>query len=302
MVEVRGVGKRFGRHWALNPVSFTVPKHGSLGLVGPNGAGKSTLLRIMLGLARPTVGTIYLNQQPLWPGPHRRSDVGGFVDLPQFYPYLSAGENLTLLADLTGQPRARVGEVLEVVSLQAARQRKVGGFSHGMRQRLGVAAALLKRPGLLILDEPQDGLDPARQEQMRQIIEKVRDELGATLIMSSHMLQDIERLCDLMGVFAQGRLLYFGSPADLGQEWAAEVVWEVSPPGMALEILRERGMWARILADGRVAASWTRMADLGDINRALIRRGAHLATVVRRRAPLESRLLRYLEDVHGGVR
>lgn len=295
-VEVRQVSKRYGRKQALHPVSFQVPAGAALGLVGPNGAGKSTLLRILLGLTRPGSGNVWYDGRPLWPHPERAlAQVGGFVDIPRFYPYLSGYENMALLADLTRQPRTRASDVLSQVNLNQVRDQRVGGYSHGMRQRLGLAAALLKHPSLIILDEPQDGLDPARQEEMRRLIENVRQELGATFIMSSHVMQDIERLCDQIGVFDAGSLRYYGPPAQLGGGRDEEVLWEVWPLEPALGLLEDLGLWAQVTRDGRVAVPWTKRLDLGDVNEFLIQNGLTVRTVVRRRASLESRLLKYLE-------
>ncbi len=302
-VDVVHVVKRYGRKVGLHDMSFHVAPGSALGLVGPNGAGKSTLLRLLLGLSRPTRGNIWLNGVALWPRPERAMvDVGGFVDLPRFYPYLSAAENLAMLADLTGCPRQRVIEVLQAVHLYEARLNKVGGFSHGMRQRLGIAVALLKRPGLMVLDEPQDGLDPARLEEMRGVIEQARQELGATFIMSSHLMQDVERLCDQIAVFDGGWLRYFGSPADLGKDRGEEVLWEIYPAGPAVAFLRGLGIWARCPSSDRVLALWSPARDLEEVNRILIQQGFRIRTVVIRSASLESRLLRYLGDSHVDVR
>ena len=302
-VEVQHVGKRYGRKPALEDVCFRVPAGASLGLVGPNGAGKSTLLRTLLGLVPPTSGTIRYDRHPLWPDPERAmARVGGFVDMPCFYPYLTAQENLLLLADLTGTPRNRTEEVLDYVHLRSYADERVGGFSHGMRQRLGIAVALMKNPSLLVLDEPYDGLDPARLEDMRRLIEAIRRDTGATLVLSSHVMQDIERLCDFIAVFEAGRLRYFGSPTLLGAGSVEEVLWEIWPVDPALEYLTQMGIPARVLGPGRVSAAWTGDWDLSEVNRFLVRRGLALTTVVRRQASLETRLVRYLEDSHVDVR
>lgn len=302
-VDVVDISKRYGRKWALQATSFRVEAGISVGLIGPNGAGKSTLLRTLLGLTRPSTGNVWFNRTPLWPHPEQAmSQVGGFVDLPRFYPYLTARENLSLLADLIGQSRRRVLEVLREVHLYEVQDQKAGGYSHGMRQRLGLAAALLKKPALIVLDEPHDGLDPARQEEMRCAIEAVRQDLSCTLIMSSHVMQDIERLCDRIAVFEAGRIRYFGGPGDLGRELDEEVLWEVWPVDLALTCLRGMGIWARVSGDGRVAAVWHGRPDLGDVNEVLMRKGLTIRTVVRQQMSLESRLLRYLGDGHVDVR
>lgn len=302
-VDVKHLSKRYGPRLALSDVTFHLPAGSALGLVGPNGAGKSTLLRMLLGLAMPTHGTIHYDGQPLWPDPETvMSSVGGFVDMPRFYPYLTAKENLMMLADLTRTPRGRVSEVLDYVRLGSAAGQTVKGFSHGMRQRLGIAAALMKNPRLLILDEPYDGLDPARLEDMRRLIAGVRHDTGATLVMSSHVMGDIERLCDHIAVFEAGQLRYCGSPAELGATTEEEVLWEIWPVDPALDFLAAMGIQARAVGQGQVAAPWHGDWDLSLVNRLLMRRGLALNTVVRRQASLETRLLRYLEDRHVDVR
>lgn len=302
-VEAEKLTKQYHDKSALEDVSFTVPRGSALGLVGPNGAGKSTLLRMMLGVSRPTSGRILYDGQPLWPDPDRAMDaVGGFVDAPQFYPYFTARENLAMLAELRRLKPGRVDEVLRYVHLEQEDHRKVGGFSHGMRQRLGIAAALLKQPGLLILDEPQDGLDPARLEEMRRLILRIRQDLAPTIIMSSHVLQDIERLCDRIAVFDRGRLLYCGPTGGLGTPQGDEVIWELRPIEHALSHLTSLGLEVRAMGDGRVAAFWDDSLELGSVNVSLIKAGITIRTVMRGSASLESRLLRYLEDDHVDMR
>ena len=302
-VEIKRVSKNYGKKAALQAVSLRVDAGTSLGLVGPNGAGKSTLMRVLLGICRPDTGNVWFDGVPLWPAPERvMVRVGGFVDLPRFYPYLSGRENLALLADVTGQPKGRVDEVLDLVRLTPFQNDRSGGYSHGMRQRLGLAAALLKRPALIVLDEPHDGLDPARQEEMCRLINAIRGELGATFIISSHVMADIERLCDQIAVFDAGRLRYAGPPAKLGGPADDEIVWEVSPVDTALGYLRSLGLWARLTPEGVAAAPWDDALDLAEVNQGLMQRGVLVRTVVRRRASLQARLMRYLEVGHVDVR
>lgn len=302
-VDIRRISKSYGRKAALTSVTLRVEAGESLGLVGPNGAGKSTLMRVLLGICRPDSGNVWFNGEPLWPQPERvMTAVGGFVDQPRLYPYLTARENLALLADAANLPRSRADEVLELVHLSQSQHERSGGYSHGMRQRLGLAAAILKRPALLVLDEPHDGLDPARQEEMRRLIDGIRHELRATFIISSHVMEDIERLCDNIAVFDGGRLRYAGPPGILGGPVQDEMVWEVFPLDSALNYLGTMGLWAHLTPEGWVAAPWDDGWDLAELNAGLIRCGVRVHTVVRRRASLEARLLRYLEAGHVDVR
>lgn len=302
-VEVHNLSKRYGSKVALDGVSLSVSRGTVLGLVGPNGAGKSTLLKMLLGVMRPSAGAIYYDGQPLWPNPTpAMQSVGGFVDSPRFYPYLSGRENLSMLADLARIPRRRVDEVLAYVHLTSSADQRVQAYSHGMRQRLGIATALLKRPGLVILDEPQDGLDPARLDDMRKLIGQVRDELGSTIIMSSHVIADVERLCDEVAVFHHGRVRYVGRATNLGPFGAGEVLWEVRPVERALQHLRAMGLAVYLVHDDFIRAKWDDHWDLGQVNASLMANGVTVRTVTEQVASLESRLLAYLEDAHADVR
>ena len=207
-VEASGLVKRFGGTTALDGVDLAVAAGGVHGLLGPNGAGKSTLLRVLLGLVRQDAGQLRLFADQ----PHR---LAGFVDSPRFYPYLSAERNLALLAAYDGGDAAdRVDEVLARVGLADQGRRKTGGFSYGMRQRLGIAAALLCAPDLLVLDEPGNGLDPAGIRDMRQLVRSLATD-GLTVLLSSHHMAEVEELCDTVTILRTGRVAYAGSLAEL---------------------------------------------------------------------------------------
>lgn len=302
-IEVRDLKKRYGRIQALKGVSLFVPAGSVLGLVGPNGAGKSTFLRVLMGLTRPSRGRVLVGGKSLWPSPERvLASVGGFVDAPAFYPFLSGAENLGLLADFTRQPRARILETLDYVGLVDRASDRVSAYSHGMQQRLGIAAALLKRPDVLVLDEPADGLDPKRLDEMRRLLARLHREFGMTLILSSHLLLDVERLCDNIAVFEWGCLGYFGPPDGLGTSAFVEVLWEAYPRDRALAELNGMGIGAQPIGEQEISATVELGLDLGRVNRVLMDRGVELHTVVRRKASLETRLLAYLEERHADVR
>jgi ABC-2 type transport system ATP-binding protein len=215
-VEARGLVKRYGRIVAVDHVDLTVERGDVFGYLGPNGAGKTTSLRMLLGLIRPTAGTARLfGRDPLVDGARALDGVAGFVEGPRFYPYLSGRRNLTLLADYD-EPgsRARIDEVLELVELRDRARDRVGGYSHGMRQRLGIAASLLRQPRLLLLDEPTTGLDPAGMRDMRELVRRLAGE-GITILLSSHLLYEVEELCNRVAIIRQGQAIYQGSLADL---------------------------------------------------------------------------------------
>ena len=215
-VAARALVKRYGEIVAVDHVDLTVEPGDVFGYLGPNGAGKTTSLRMMLGLIRPTEGSVQLfGRDPLTQGARALEGVAGFVEGPKFYPYLSGRRNLRLLADYDdGDSRSRIGEVLELVELADRAKDKVGGYSHGMRQRLGIAAALLRSPRLLLLDEPTTGLDPAGMRDMRDLVRRLAGE-GLTVLLSSHLLGEVEELCNRVAIIQKGRIVYEGSLGEL---------------------------------------------------------------------------------------
>ena len=215
-VEARGLVKRYGDLTAVDHVNLTVARGDVFGYLGPNGAGKTTSLRMLLGLIRPTEGSARLfGRDPLVDGARALDHVAGFVEGPRFYPYLSARRNLRMLADYDGgDARTRIDEVLDLVELRERANDKVGGYSHGMRQRLGIAASLLRQPRLLLLDEPTTGLDPAGMRDMRDLVRRLASE-GITVLLSSHLLGEVEELCNRVAIIRRGRIIYEGSRGDL---------------------------------------------------------------------------------------
>jgi ABC-2 type transport system ATP-binding protein len=214
-VEVRGLVKRYGELVAVAGVDLTVLPGDVFGYLGPNGAGKTTSLRMMLGLIRPSEGSVRLFGRDPQAGVAALDGVAGFVEAPRFYPYLTGRRNLELCAALDGDGAAtRVGEVLDIVELSDRAKDRVGGYSHGMRQRLGIAAALLRRPKLMLLDEPATGLDPAGMRDMRLLVRRLADG-GMTVVLSSHLLAEVEELCNRVAIVRQGRMAYEGTLAEL---------------------------------------------------------------------------------------
>jgi ABC-2 type transport system ATP-binding protein len=216
-IEVRGLVKRYGELTAVDGVSLTVEVGDVYGYLGPNGAGKTTSLRMMLGLIRPTAGTVRLFGRDPNATAAALDGVAGFVEAPTFYPYMSARRNLELLAAFDGDDAtARIDASLDTVELTDRARDRVGGYSHGMRQRLGIAAALLRAPKLLLLDEPATGLDPAGMRDMRVLIRRLADE-GMTVMLSSHLLAEVEELCDRVAILRSGKIVYEGTIAALAR-------------------------------------------------------------------------------------
>jgi ABC-2 type transport system ATP-binding protein len=206
-VEVSAVSKRYGRGGravqALRDLSIVIPRGGIFGLLGPNGAGKSTLMRILAGLVFADAGEVRLFGERASPASRRR--LGGLIESASFYPFLTAAENLDVLARTSGCPAA-TRSLLSRVGLAAAADRRVAHFSLGMKQRLGIAAALIGAPELLLLDEPANGLDPPGTLELRQLLRSLAQEDGISILMSSHLLDEVERLCDRVAILDRGSL------------------------------------------------------------------------------------------------
>ena len=216
VIEAEGLVKRFGKVEALSGLDLVAQCGEVTAVLGPNGAGKTTSLRMLLGLIRPTEGSVQLfGRDPLLEGAEALDGVAGFVEEPRFYPYLSGRRNLRLLADYDDAgSRLRIEEMLELVELSDRANDKVGGYSHGMRQRLGIAAALLREPRLLLLDEPTTGLDPAGMRDMRELVRRLAGE-GITILLSSHLLYEVEELCNRVAIIRKGRIVYQGTLHEL---------------------------------------------------------------------------------------
>ena len=243
-VRARGLVKRYGELTAVDHIDLNVRAGDVYGFLGPNGAGKTTTLRMALGLITPTEGVVELfGRDPMRAGASALEGVAGFVEAPRFYPYMTARKNLELLAALDGDgARERIGEVLDTVELTDRAGDRVGGYSHGMRQRLGIAAALLRRPRLLMLDEPATGLDPAGMRDMRLLIRRLADE-GITVLLSSHQLPEVQELCDRVAIVSHGRVVYEGALSDLRRQGGAGYRLHTTDDVRALELAgRQQGV------------------------------------------------------------
>jgi ABC-2 type transport system ATP-binding protein len=215
-VHTEDLTKRYGETLALGALDLDVTPGEVYGYLGPNGAGKTTSLRMLLGLIRPDGGSAKLfGRDPLVEGARALDGVAGFVEAPRFYPYLTGRRNLEMVASLDGDGATRrIDEALDTVDLADRARDKVGGYSHGMRQRLGIAGALLRAPRLLLLDEPTTGLDPGGMRDMRALIRRLAGQ-GITVLLSSHLMSEVEELCDRVAILGSGRVLYEGSLPEL---------------------------------------------------------------------------------------
>jgi ABC-2 type transport system ATP-binding protein len=211
-LSTRGLRKSYGKRLALDGLDLSVPSGVVYGFLGPNGAGKTTTMRLLTGLLHPDSGTIDLLGRPFKRGDRKRLfEIGALVESPSFYPYLSGRENLRVLA-ATGAPvpKGRIEELLEIVGLRERARDKVSGYSLGMKQRLGIAGALMSDPTLLLLDEPANGLDPAGIVAMRETLRRLAA-AGKTVFVSSHLLAEVRVLADVVGIIAAGRLVREGT-------------------------------------------------------------------------------------------
>src|SRR6185436_7047941 len=215
-LATRGLRKSYGSRLALDGLDLSVPSGVVYGFLGPNGAGKTTTMRLLTGLLHPDAGSIELLGRPFTRGDRRRLfEVGALVESPSFYPYLSGRANLqALAADGASVPKGRIEELLELVGLHERARDKVSGYSLGMKQRLGIAGALLSDPKLLLLDEPANGLDPAGIVAMRETLKHLAS-IGKTVFVSSHLLAEVQVLADVVGIIAAGRLVREGTMEEL---------------------------------------------------------------------------------------
>jgi ABC-2 type transport system ATP-binding protein len=295
-LEARGLVKRYGDLTAVDHVDLTVERGDVFGYLGPNGAGKTTSLRMLLGLIRPTEGSSLLfGRDPQVDGARALDGVAGFVEGPRFYPYLPARKNLRLLADLDGGAAAsRIDEVLELVDLSDRAKDRVGGYSHGMRQRLGIAASLLRDPQLLLLDEPATGLDPAGMRDMRELVKRLASE-GITILLSSHILAEVEELCNRVAIIRKGRIIYEGRLDALLESAGGEYRLSTVDQERARALLLAHGIAGAELVSGELRFR-AEPSDLEAVTIALGRAGVGITALVPHAATLEELFLDMTEE------
>jgi ABC-2 type transport system ATP-binding protein len=301
-IEVRGLVKRYGELTAVDHVDLTVEHGDVFGYLGPNGAGKTTSLRMMLGLIRPDEGSVRLFGRDPQLGVAALDGVAGFVEAPAFYPYLSGRENLRLCAALDGgEAAARIEEVLDVVEMRDRAKDRVGGYSHGMRQRLGIAAALLRRPRLLLLDEPATGLDPGGMRDMRELIRDLAAR-GITVLLSSHLLVEVEELCNRVAIVRRGSVAYEGELAELRSRAGVSYRLRTAADERARGVCSaQRGIEdVREAPGGGLLFRAADQAAVGELSLALAESGAAVLELTPQQASLED-LFFQLTEGDGGA-
>ncbi|MEP6972645.1 MAG: ABC transporter ATP-binding protein [Actinomycetota bacterium] len=306
-LSTRGLSKTYGEQAVVDGLDLTVERGELYGFLGPNGAGKTTTIRMALGLVRPTGGEVELLDAPVFSASGRRAleRVGALVEEPGFYRFLSGRRNLEVFARAGGRGAdtalrlSRLDEVLETVDLTAAAGKRVRAYSQGMRQRLGIAAALLGKPDVLVLDEPTNGLDPQGMREIRLLLRRLAD-AGTTVFISSHLLAEVEAMCDRVGVLAHGKLLAEGPPGSL-RGAAERVRIEVNEADSAArviaaldgaELMHEEGHVRSGVGVIRVHLAGTTTAA---VNAALVSAGIQVSALTPERDSLEDVFLALVE-------
>jgi len=299
-VRARGLLKRYGPIVAVDDVDLTVGEGDIYGFLGPNGAGKTTAMRMLLGLVRPDAGSARLfGRDPQHELPAALDGVAGFVETPTFYPYLSGRKNLELFAAFDGgDAPSRIEQVLEIVELRERARDKVGGYSQGMRQRLGIAVSLLRNPRLLIVDEPTNGLDPAGIRDIRELLKRLAEQ-GMTVVLSSHLLAEVQELCTRVAIIRSGSIVYEGRldrlaanpetsyrlrPSDAAQ------AWNVCNQQSGLRNLRRVGDELVFIAAERTVV---------ELSRALVAAGVGIAALIPDSTALERTFFELTEGSPG---
>lgn len=261
MIEVHALTKTYGAQRAVDGLSFTASAGKVTGFLGPNGAGKTTTFRCLLGLAEPTSGTALIDGRPYRELPSPRRHVGAVLESMGFHPARSGRNHLRVIARTAGLDAARIDALLERVGLRAAADRRVGGYSLGMRQRLGLAAAMLGDPEVVVLDEPANGLDPEGVGWVRQVLRSWADE-GRTVVVSSHLLAEVAQVVDRVVVIRDGALVAETDIADLN---ANRVTVRVDSVDAMVDALRVAGADHELLADGSISIAGRGTAEVGGI-------------------------------------
>jgi ABC-2 type transport system ATP-binding protein len=292
VLRVENLVRTYGKKRALDGISFTVRRGDVFGFLGPNGSGKTTTIRIVLGLVRASAGRVFLFGEPRRsPALDALSRTGAMVEVPRFYEGLSGRRNLRAFATLSGIPAAAVEPALESVRLLPAADEPVGNWSQGMRQRLGIAQALLGEPDLVILDEPTNGLDPHGVHEMRELITRLNRERQMTFLVSSHQLTEIEQIANRVAILRKGRLLVTGEVEEILA--GEQATWRIEVSDAA-EAVRALGEDARE-AGGRHVRLPTTRAEVPGLVRRLVEAGLDVGEVRAERRSLEDYFLRVTE-------
>ncbi|EIJ82176.1 hypothetical protein PB1_04550 [Bacillus methanolicus PB1] len=269
IIETRNLSKRFGSFTAVNDIDLRVPKGEIYGFLGPNGAGKSTTIRMLLGLIKPSKGIVHLFGKPI---DKNRMEilkkVGSLVESPSYYGHLTAYENLEITRKILEVDKKEIDRVLDIVKLSDVKNKLVKKYSLGMKQRLGIAQALLGNPELLILDEPTNGLDPAGIQEIRHLIKNLPEKMGMTVLVSSHILSEIELIANHVGIIHKGKLIFQGTIDELRSRGESHINIGANPVCEAANFLKEKGYSIKINENGIIVKDHS--VNPAQINRELV--------------------------------
>ncbi len=286
VLQTIGLGKRYKDRWAVRDMNLAVHRGEVFGFLGPNGAGKSTTIRMLLSLIFPTAGRVELFGKPVTPG--RRdalSRVGGLVERADFYLYLSARRNLEIIASLMGGVDGYdINRVLDMVGLSTRANDNVKTYSHGMKQRLGIAQALLGKPEVIILDEPTTGLDPQGIKEVRELIGRLSHDHAITIFLSSHLLAEIEQAATSMAIINQGSIVRQGNVQELLNSGENVVRIEARPVEAAVSVLRAKPYVAGILLNNGLLDVKMPFNHIADLNRSLVEEEVEVHSLLRLRS------------------
>ena len=298
-LETAGLCHQYGaQEIALREVSLQVPDGSIYAFLGPNGAGKTTTLRLVLGLLKVQQGRIAIFGQAF--AKNRREilrKIGSLIESPSLYEHLTARENLLVWQRIYQSPESRISEVLELVGLAQTKTKKAGRFSLGMKQRLGIAVALLHQPALLILDEPTNGLDPSGMIEMRDLLLSLNRERGVTILLSSHLLAEIEKLATHLGIIHRGRMVFQGPMGDLRQkqEQASSLCFRTSDNEKALSLIAKLAPGAR-RAKGEIVLPRLPAAEVAQINQTLVAAGVGVHEIQAKNDDLETIFMKLIAE------
>jgi ABC-2 type transport system ATP-binding protein len=285
-IETTALSRKFGAQQGVEDMALQVPSGSIYGFLGPNGAGKTTTMRLLLGLLKPDKGRVVLNGKVLDHSRHALQRVGSMIESPSLYPHLSGRDNLEVTRRLLGLPSAPIEQALQTVSLERDAHRKAGEYSLGMKQRLGIAQALLQEPDLLILDEPNNGLDPEGVVQMRELLKSLSRDRGISIMLSSHQLSEIEHIAEHIGLIVEGKLRFQGTMQSLHDQNQPRLRIACQPQAHALALLTGKGLRADIV-NGFVELECP-IGDISEINRSLVEAGIAISALYPVPATLES--------------
>jgi ABC-2 type transport system ATP-binding protein len=293
IIETQRLTKRFGSLTAVNSVNLIVPEASIYGFLGPNGAGKTTTIRMLLGLIKPDGGSVYLFSKQIRKA---RLEIlgrlGALVEQPAFYPHLTGRENLEIIRRVRGLQKSSILEALSIVKLEGAADRLTKYYSTGMKQRLGLAIALMGQPELLILDEPTNGLDPAGIHEMRDLIVSLPEEFGITVFLSSHLLSEVEQVATQIGIIQKGRLIFQGNPESLQAQLNESVVLSVDQPEIAKKVLKNAGWTVHRNGSQKLYVEANGQSDAAMINMQLMDASVSVYQVSLERPSLEDIFLK----------